>query len=149
MKSPLRVLHLEDNRSYSELVQAKLEAEGFQPEMVCVETEAEFHAALMGTDFDLIITDYHLPTYDGISALKLAQKEKPGVPILLVSGTIGEEAAIEGFKAGATDYVLKHWPDRLIPAVRRALRGADERANRLRVEAEMARRENYFRALSE
>src|SRR5215218_9122016 len=75
MKVPLRVLHLEDNRSYSELVQVKLEEDGFKPEMTCVETQEAFEAALTQKDFDLIIADYHLPTYDGISALKLAQRE--------------------------------------------------------------------------
>ncbi|EEF62565.1 PAS domain S-box protein [Pedosphaera parvula] len=149
MKSPLRVLHLEDNRSYSELVQARLQAEGFQAEVVCIETKEEFESALARETFDLIIADYRLPAYDGISALKFARQNTPDIPTLLVSGAMGEEAAIEGFKAGATDYVLKHWPERLIPAVRRALSVAGERANRLRAEAALAQREKYFRALSE
>lgn len=149
MNQPLRVLHLEDNRSYSDLVCSKLEEEGFTPEVTCVETEEDFQNALKKGGFDLIIADYFLPNYDGIKALKLAQELQPHTPILLVSGTIGEEAAIESMKAGATDYVLKHWPERLIPAVRRALRESAEHKQRLRAEQELLRREKYFRVVSE
>jgi PAS domain S-box-containing protein len=149
MAQPLRVLHLEDNRNYSALVASKLAAEGFDPDVLCVETEAEFDAALNKGGFDIIIADFHLPTYDGIKALKLAREKQPNVPVLLVSGTIGEEAAIESLKAGATDYVLKHWTERLVPSVRRALREAEERKHRLAAETELTRREKRFLALSE
>ncbi len=149
MNPPLRVLHLEDNRDYSALVQSKLAAEGFTPEVVCVETREAFEAALQGEPFDLIIADYFLPTYDGLKALKLAREKSPATPILLVSGTIGEEAAIESLRAGASDYVLKHWPERLVPAVRRALREAEDRRSRLRAETALVRSEKLFRALSE
>ncbi|HEX3799513.1 MAG TPA: response regulator [Verrucomicrobiae bacterium] len=149
MSLPLRVLHLEDNPNYSALVQSKLEAEGFEPDMVCVETREDFQAALEKGGFDLIIADYFLPTYDGLKALKLAQEKQPETPILLVSGTIGEEAAIQSLRAGATDYVLKHWPERLMPAVHRALRESEERKNRLRAESELTRREKHFRAITE
>ncbi|MDB6017959.1 MAG: sensor hybrid histidine kinase [Pedosphaera sp.] len=149
MNPPLRVLHLEDNANYSALVRSKLAAEGFSPEVMTVETEEAFAKALEKGKFDLIIADYFLPTYDGIKALTLARSKSPETPILLVSGTIGEEAAIESLKAGASDYVLKHWPERLVPAVRRALREAEERRSRLEAETTLTRREKYFRALSE
>ncbi len=149
MGQPLRVLHLEDNRNYSALLESKLTAEGFKPDLRRVETEAEFKAALNEGGYDLIIADYYLPTYDGIKALKIAREKLPSIPILLVSGTIGEEAAVESLKAGATDYVLKHWPERLIPAVRRALREADDRKHRLAAESALTRREKHFQALSE
>jgi two-component system cell cycle sensor histidine kinase/response regulator CckA len=149
MNLPLRVLHLEDNPSYSELVRAKLAADGFDPELVCVETREGFAAALDQGTYDLIIADYFLPTYDGIKAVKLAREKAPETPILLVSGTIGEDAAVESLKAGATDYVLKHWPERLIPAVRRALKATEERRNRVLAETALIRREKLFRALSD
>ncbi len=149
MSQPLRVLHLEDNPNYSALVRAKLEAEGFAPDFVCVETREDFQAALERGGYDLIIADYFLPTYDGLKALKLAQEKQPDTPILLVSGTIGEEAAIQSLKAGATDYVLKHWPERLMPAVHRALREAQERKSRLEAENALTRREKHFRAITE
>ena len=128
---------------------SRLTAEGFLAELVRVETREDSQAALEQGGFDLIIADYFLPTYDGLKALAMAQEKQPQTPILLVSGTIGEEAAIESLKAGATDYVLKHWPERLIPAVRRALREAEERKNRLRAETTLIRREKHFRAVSE
>ncbi len=146
---PLRVLHLEDNHDYSALVGSKLAVEGIPAELLCVETRADFEAALDRGGFDLIIADYSLPDYDGIQALKLARQKTPDTPILLVSGTIGEEAAIESLRGGATDYVLKQWPERLVPSVRRALREAEERKNRLRAETALERREKLFRALSE
>ncbi len=148
MSLRLRVLHLEDNQSYSELVAAKLAAEGFAPEVVCVETREDFEAAMEKGGFDLIIADYFLPAYDGLTALKRAQEKLPETPVLLVSGTIGEEAAVASLKAGATDYVLKHWPERLVPAVQRALKDAEDRRSHLRTEAALIRREKHFRVLS-
>ena len=99
--------------------------------------------------FDVILADYLLPSYNGLEALRAAHQKCPETPFLLVSGTIGEQAAIESLKSGATDYVLKHWPERLVPAVRRAVEEAEERARRQRVETELVRREKHFRALSE
>lgn len=135
-KTPLRVLHLEDNRDYSSLVQSTLASAGLAPDLICVENEKDFLAALEKQDYDLIIADYHLPTYNGVAAIKLALEKQPTTPTLLVSGTIGEDAAIESLKGGASDYVLKHWPERLVPAVQRALREAEERKHRQRAEGE-------------
>jgi len=126
-----------------------LEREGFQVEMVLVEGRAGFEAALGSEKFDIILADYSLPAYDGLEALRAAQQKCPETPFLLVSGTIGEQAAIESLKAGATDYVLKHWPERLVPAVSRAVREAEERRQRRQMETELIRREKYFRALTE
>src|SRR5208283_1198779 len=94
-----RVLHLEDNRDYSSLVASKLAAEGIPAELTCVDERADFEAALNNGEFDLIIADFSLPAYNGIDAMKLAHIKAPDTPILLVSGTIGEEAAIESLKA--------------------------------------------------
>src|SRR5215469_9482840 len=118
MGQPLRVLHLEDDPDFSSLLGSKLAAEGIGAELSCVKTRREFQAAVERGGYDLIIADYSLPDYNGIEAIQFAEKRLPGTPILLVSGTIGEEAAIESLKAGATDYVLKQWPERLVPAVR-------------------------------
>jgi PAS domain S-box-containing protein len=149
MGQPLQILHLEDNPDYSLLLSSKLAAEGIEAEVLCVGTRADFQAALQRGGYDLIVADYSLPDYNGVEAMKLARQKELDTPILLVSGTIGEEAAIESLKAGATDYVLKQWPERLVPAVRRALREAEERKNRLLAETKLMRRERLFRALSE
>jgi PAS domain S-box-containing protein len=149
MNKPLRILHLEDDPDYCDLVQALLTKEGYQVEAVLAENRADFEGALAPEKFDIILADYLLPAYNGLEALRAAREKCPETPFLLVSGTIGEEAAIESLKSGATDYVLKHWPERLVPAVRRAVEAAEERMQRRRVETELVRREKYFRALTE
>ena len=85
--------------------------------------------------FDLILTDYTLPSFDGLSALKIALEKCPDVPFIFVSGTLGEEVAIEALKIGATDYILKQRLSRIVPSVHRALREAKERGERKRAEA--------------
>ncbi len=139
MTSPLRVLLLEDNPIDAELIQSLLDEDHFACEAHCVQTRAEFTAALRIADIDLILADYQLPSFDGFSALKLALSARPDLPFIFVSGTLGEEVAIEALKIGATDYVLKTRLSRLVPAVQRALREARERAE-LRKAEEAARR---------
>ena len=107
MESPLRVLHLEDNRRDAELIQEILEAEGILCHVTRVETEADFCTSLQDGGFDLIFVDHTLPSFDGLSALKIALERRPEVPFIFVSGTLGEELAIEALKGGATDYVFK------------------------------------------
>ena len=130
MNSPLRVLHLEDDIRDTELVRATLESEGLPTDLTRVEAEQEFVSALKDGSFDLILADYTLPAFDGLSALKLAQEHAPDMPFLFVSGTLGEDVAIEALKRGATDYVLKTRLARLGPSVTRALREAQEKAER-------------------
>ena len=95
--------------------------------MVRIETREEFVAAMERGGFDLILADYSLPSFDGLSALAIARKTRPEVPFIFVSGAIGEEFAIETLKSGATDYVLKDRLSRLPTAIERALKGAEER----------------------
>ena len=134
MTMPLRILHLEDDPDYSELVRAMLENEGLRVEMVLVGDHEAFNSALEKSGFDIILADYSLPTCNGIQALQTARQKRPDTPFLVVSGTIGEHAAIESLKNGATDYVLKQWPERLVPAVRRAVQEAREHAQRKQAE---------------
>src|SRR5437667_6724896 len=116
---PFRILHLEDDPDYSALVQDLLRKEGLKFDLVLVASLDHFARALANGPFDLILADYSLPTCTGIQALRLAREVSPETPFLLVSGAIGEQAAIESLKSGATDYILKQWPERLVPAVRR------------------------------
>jgi PAS domain S-box-containing protein len=136
MKSPLRILHLEDDPKDAELIQALLETEGFICHVTRVETQTDFLVALEQGGFDLILADYTLPSFDGLSALTLTREQCPEVPLIFVSGTLGEEVAIDALKLGATDYVLKERLSRIVPSVRRALREAHERTTRKRAEAE-------------
>jgi PAS domain S-box-containing protein len=138
VKTPLRILLLEDDLQDAKLIQDLLEADHFVCEITCVQTRAEFLAALKSGGIDLILADYQLPSFDGISALELARSERDDLPFIFVSGMIGEEAAIDALRIGATDYILKPRLARLVPAVQRALREARERAER-RVVAEAAR----------
>src|SRR5215467_5663416 len=135
MNSPLRILHVEDNPQDAELIQATLEAEGIACQVTVVDTAADFSAAIELGRFDLILTDYTIPSFDGHSALKIALEKCPDVPFLFVSGSLGEEVAIETLKIGATDYVLKDRLSRIVPAVQRALRESQERAERKRAQA--------------
>src|SRR6202790_4679379 len=137
VKTPLRILLLEDDAHDGELIQELLETDNFVCETTRVQTRAEFLAALKNGGIDLILADYQLPSFDGISALKLALSERPDLPFIFVSGTLGEEVAIEALKIGATDYVLKTRLSRLVPSVQRALREARERAER-KIAAEAA-----------
>jgi PAS domain S-box-containing protein len=144
----LRILHLEDDADYSRFVQDLLAQGGVAADVTVVVSRADFDAALSRGPFDLILADYSLPGWTGIQALNIVKEKVPHTPFLLVSGTIGEQFAIESLQSGATDYVLKQWPDRLVPAVRRAVSEAEERERRKHAETELIRREKYFRALT-
>jgi PAS domain S-box-containing protein len=141
--SPLRILLLEDDVGDAELIRELL-AEHIVCELTRVETRAEFVAALKDSGIDLILADYRLPAFDGLSALHLALSERRDVPFIFVSGTVGEDVAIEALKIGATDYVLKQRLSRLVPSVQRALREAGERAERRKVAAALRRSEMYL-----
>jgi PAS domain S-box-containing protein len=144
MQRPLRVLSIEDEPKDADLIQHLLEAEGIVCDTIRVETQAAFLAFLKQDEIDLILADYSLPSFDGISALKLAMKARPDVPFIFVSGTLGEEVAIEALKLGATDYVLKTSLSRLAPSVERALREATQKAERKRAEEALRKSEVYL-----
>ncbi len=114
MGRPLRILSIEDDPKDLELIQNLLESEDIVCEITRVDTQAAVEASLEQGGIDLILADYTLPAFDGISALKVAMKACPEVPFLFVSGTLGEEVAIEALKIGATDYVLKTRLSRLV-----------------------------------
>ncbi len=144
MRQPLRILSLEDDPHDSELIQEVLESEDIACRLTRVDSQPAFVAALENGGIDLILADYTLPSFDGLSALKLAMQALPDVPFIFVSGTLGEEVAIEALKIGATDYVLKTRLSRLAPSVRRALREAFERAERKRVQESLAQSEGHL-----
>ena len=134
MKSSLRILYLEDNKQDVVIAQAKLEEEGYVCHLTHVETQADFVQALDKGGFDVILADYNLPSFDGLSALALAREKTPDLPFIFLSGVMGEEVAIETLRNGATDYVLKDRLSRLVPAIRRALEEAEEHLERRKAE---------------
>jgi len=149
VKRSLRILNIEDNANDAELNEAMLSARWPQCELLRVDNRQDFIAALEHEDVDLILSDYTMPGFNGLEALNIARERRPQTPFLFVSGTIGEDAAIEAMKNGATDYVLKHRLMRLIPAVDRALRESEEHAERERAEQAMRESEHKYRTLFE
>jgi PAS domain S-box-containing protein len=145
----LRILLLEDSELDAELIQANLSEGNIQCELVRVDTRADFLAVLESESVDLILADYSLPSFDGISALEIARTHYPEVPFIFVSATLGEEVAIETLKSGATDYVLKQRLGRLVPSVQRALREANERAELKQAEAALRQSEALAKAKAE
>jgi two-component system cell cycle sensor histidine kinase/response regulator CckA len=145
VKTPLRLLLLEDDLVDADFVAATLSEAGLECTACRVDTRKEFVAALETGAFDLILADYSIPGFDGMTALALARQQAPDIPFLFVSATIGEELAIDAMHHGATDYVLKQRMGRLVPSVQRALRERDERRERKRAEEALAQSERQFR----
>ena len=133
----MRILYLEDEPKDAELVQESLKADGIVCDLMRTDSHVGFVAALQQGGFDLILADYTLPLFDGVSALKIAKEVAPQVPFILVSGTLGDERGVEALKMGATDYVFKSRLSKIGPSVRRALREAEERSQRKRAEEEL------------
>jgi two-component system cell cycle sensor histidine kinase/response regulator CckA len=142
---PLRLLHLEDDPVDAELITTTLIEGNIPCQSELVDTRQAFVAALKEGRMDLILADYSIPGFDGMTALSLARQHCPDVPFLFVSATIGEELAIDAMHQGATDYVFKQRLGRLVPSVQRALRELDDRAERKRAEEALRQSEKQFR----
>ncbi len=141
----LHILLLEDSLLDAELIEAHLLESGLNVALKRVDTCTAFQEALESGSFDVILADYALPSFDGFSAMKMAQLRCPDVPFIFVSGTLGEEVALETLKSGATDYVLKQRLERLVPSVERAIREATEHRDRLKAEAALQESDRRFR----
>lgn len=138
---PVRVLIVEDCEADAELEANVLTRAGIECVCDCVETREDCLSALDRTAYDLILADYTLPSFSGLQAVRLVRERGLDTPTILVSGTVGEEIAIECLKTGATDYVLKTRLDRLGPVAVRALREAEERRHRARAEEALSETE--------
>ncbi|MGH9872239.1 MAG: PAS domain S-box protein [Pyrinomonadaceae bacterium] len=149
MPHELKILHLEDDRRDAELVRETLAADGIIAEVECVDTESAYICALERQNFDLILADYALPSFDGGAALDIAHAKRPGIPFIFVSGSLGEEVAIESLKSGATDYVLKNRLQRLSHAVQRAIKERSEREKRKLASEALQASESRYRELFE
>jgi two-component system, cell cycle sensor histidine kinase and response regulator CckA len=137
MRAPLRILLLEDDGIFEDLIAGNLRSSGISCELIRVETRDEFVRELETGAFDLVLADYALPSFDGLSALDIVHARFPQLPFIFVSGAMGEELAIETLQRGATDYVLKHRLSRLTPAVQRALSEARERGEKQQLESQL------------
>ncbi len=132
---PLRILHLEDSDLDAELIEAELESLGHPVAIERVMTRDAFARAAVAGRHDLILADYVLPTFDGVSALGIARAQCPDTPFIFCSGTLGEDVAVEALKNGATDYVVKQRLDRMPRTIVRALAEARARADKREAEA--------------
>jgi diguanylate cyclase (GGDEF)-like protein len=147
-KKELRVLLVEDSEPDAELTIRRLKAAGFSCSYRCVVNENDMRRELKAWRPDLILSDFSVPGFNGMTALDVARVEAAGVPFIFLSGTIGEERAIEALKCGAIDYVLKTNPMRLVPAVERALAEAELRRTSQIAEQQVARLTGVLQMLS-
>jgi hypothetical protein len=147
-RTPIRILHLEDNEHDHVLVRETLTDSGLLCEFSLARSRQEFEVAIRSGQYHLIISDYTLPSYDGLRALSLAREWQSAAPFIFFSGTIGEEIAVESLKTGATDYVVKQRPQRLVAAVRRALQEVEERERLKLTEAALTQSEERFRTVA-
>ena len=145
---PLRVLSLEDSIQDFELLELKLLGAGYKLNIARVDKEDDYTAALRTKEYDVILADFNLPQFDAFAAVQLHNEICPDVPLICVSGSIGEEKAIELLKAGAVDYVLKDRLERLPFAIRRALDDAHEKKARQTAEEMLKKSEERFRRVS-
>jgi len=130
----LNILHLEDDPNDAALIRSALETGSIACTIIRVDNRDDFAAVLERGGIDLILSDFKLPAFDGATAMKIARTGHPDVPFILVSGTLGEERAIDSLKNGAADYVLKNNLVRLVPAVRRAIQEVARRSELRRLE---------------
>ena len=139
MPDALRVLLIEDNEDDAMLLRAALADGDFTTDITRVETETAMRDALAQRRWDVVISDYRLPHFNGLTALRVVRAVDADMPFILVSGVVGEEIAVEAMRAGAGDFVLKDHLVRLAPAVRRELQEAENRRQRRRAEEERER----------
>jgi PAS domain S-box-containing protein len=148
MGNSLRVLMVEDSEDHALLLRHELQRSGYDLTYERVENAKDMKVALDRQAWDLIISDYHMPRFSGLDALKLAQERLPDVPFILVSGQIGEDKAVAAMKAGAHDYLPKDNLKRLIPAVERELREAENRRARKKAEEALRLSEHQYSTLA-
>ena len=144
----VHILHLEDDEPYRELVRLLLEEAGIDCAITAVRTRAEFVRSLEERTWDLILSDHSLPNFDGMQALEIAAHNCLSTPFIFVTGTIGEDIAVESLKNGATDYILKNRMARVGGSVRRALNEREERQRREKAEADLKESEEQLRFLA-
>ena len=134
MSTPLRLLIVEDNDDDAQLVLVRLRRAGYEPDYVRVDSEEKLLKALQRLDWQIVISDYAMPGFSGLRALHIMQEYAPNIPFILVSGTVGEETAVEAMRTGANDYIIKDNLARLVPAIERELRKSLDRADHRRAE---------------
>ncbi|MBI5875223.1 MAG: PAS domain S-box protein, partial [Deltaproteobacteria bacterium] len=149
MNKELKILLLEDVQTDADLNEHELRKAGIKFSSKRVDTRDDFTKGLEEFAPDLILADYKLPAFDGLSALEIAKEKSPDAPFIFVTGAMGEELAVESLKKGATDYVLKDRLYRLAPVVNRAMEEADKAIKRKQAENALMESEERYRVLTE
>lgn len=149
MPDELKILMLEDVPEDAELIKHSLRKGGITFSSLLVDTREGFVKGLEEFSPDIILSDYKLPTFDGLSALAIAKEKYPDIPFIMVSGSLGEERSVETIKSGVTDYVLKDHLVTLVPAVQRALAEAEQQAELRKAEERLKENEERFRSVAE
>lgn len=149
MELPIKILHLEDDPIDAEMVRLILEKANIECDLVWACNRVEFETAIEKNVFHLILADFKLPAYHGLAALQFVRQTLPDIPFIFVSGTIGEDAAIDALTQGATDYVMKSRMARLIPAIKRALAETENIRQRKLVERALDESNNHFQAIAD
>jgi PAS domain S-box-containing protein len=147
MDKTIRSLIIEDSEDDALLMLRELQKGGFEPVYKIVDTEHDMQEALKSQAWDLIISDFSLPGFNGLEALKTARKYDPDVPFILVSGTIGEDIAVTAMKSGAHDYMMKDNLKRLIPAVKRELHDARVRKAHKKTQSDLKDSKNMLQSI--
>ena len=145
MPRPLSLLLVEDSPEDAELLVAELRRQGFAPSALRVQTGQDLERALDRSGWDLVVSDHNLPQFSSLDALKLVRRIAPELPFIVVSGSIGEEYAVEAMRAGASDFIVKTKLHRLAPAVERELRDTQVRVDQQRTAAALAESEERLR----
>lgn len=140
----VRILHLEDSPDDAAFIRQVLERGGLSCDITIALSRTEFEAAVKNHRFDLILCDHNIPGYDGFAALEFVHARQPDVPVIMLSGSLDEEQAVQSLKRGATDYILKPRQARLVPAVRRALAEAEERKKQAAAEERIREQANLL-----
>jgi len=149
MKKMLRILVVEDSEDDALLVLHQIKKGGYDIDYERVQTSEEMKTLLIEKTWDIILSDYMMPHFNGLEALTILKESGIDIPFIIISGTIGEDVAVEAMKAGAHDYLMKNNLQRLLPAVERELRESASRAERKRAEFQLIESEQKFRSLAE
>ena len=145
----MHILHFEDNPDDADLMQTMLKRSSLTCNILWVDTKEKFEVAIVNPEIDIILSDYAIPNYNGLAALKISKEKRPDIPFILLSGRIGEEKTIEMFEAGVTDFITKDNLQRLVPSIIRALNEAEEKNKRKLAEETLKERELLFRQFTE
>jgi DNA-binding NtrC family response regulator len=149
MQMRLKVLAIDDSEDDALLLALEFKRGRLDSEFTRVDTPESVRAALRGGNWDIALCDYSMPHFNGMAALQIVREIAPDLPVIFVSGTVGEDVAVEAMRAGANDYLMKDNLKRLIPAVERELRDTVMRTARKRAESALRESEAKFRSLAE